>query len=935
MVGSTFDNMNGKVLFDSIEFEYKDKVLNVSEIVFTSRMTDDFSNALISSNFINGSFSGKYKYSTIGRTVKTIIQKYLPALSPSTNQKIVNSQNSIDIDIKIKDTERISEVMELPFTLEGEALLRGEINEVNGKIDIVGNIPLFSVGNRKFEKITLDVKDAKSELKLNCRAFMHEKSGLISMYLLGSASKDNLSAQIGWQNSQLITNAGEIQTVTHFTKVGDKMKANLKFLPTQIIISDTIWDIRASKVDLDIDSTISVHNFKLENNKQFLHIDGKISKSRDDSLNLTLNDVNLDYVMDLVKLKGIKIGGFATGKLALFSLLKSPVFLADINVRNFSLNHKPISNAHVFSTWDKLDKKVLLGANFVKPSGDSLAVATGAFYPANDSLDVLFDVKGLSVEFLQQYFESVAQNVKGNGYGKVRMFGPVKSIGFEGDVFVDKAQLSIGMLQTTYFFNDSVHLKRKSIELKNVRIYDEEKNQGRLNGVIDHNGIFKDMRYSVNMQANNILAMNTNSTDNDYFFGKAYATGTVKIFGDDKEANIQVNAVSKPGTKGSIQMGGVSTALDNSFISFVDPNQDAKNKDEGDKENINSFNVKVDLQLEVTPDAEMELIVDPRAGDVISGRGNGNLRVQFDTFSDLKLYGTYTIDEGYYLFTLQTVIRKEFKIDKGSTISWTGNPYGAKVDLRALYSLSASLSDLTDEIGGTTNRGNVPVNCVLSLTDDLMKPTIKFEIDLPSSDEGVRQNVRSIINTEEMMNRQIAYLLVLNKFYTPIKSSAVNPSNGWDETVSFATSTLSSHLNNWVQKSFNTNNFSIGIDWQKSQTYNDEIKAQLNYQPNKRIIINGNIGYRNDNIATSTNSNKLIGDFDLEYLLFDAGKLRFKAYSHTVDRAQLKEAKSTQGLGVAYKEDFESVGQMVDYYWDLIKSIFKTKNKEQDEEIAN
>jgi hypothetical protein len=512
------------------------------------------------------------------------------------------------------------------------------------------------------------------------------------------------------------------------------------------------------------------------------------------------------------------------------------------------------------------------------------------------------------------------------------MFGPMKTIGFEGDVFADKAQLTIGMLRTTYFFNDTIHLTRKMINIDNIRIYDEEKNQGRLNGKIRHDGLFKEMKYSVNIQANEILAMNTSSVDNDYFFGKAYATGTVKIFGDEKEANIQVNAVSKPGTKGSIQMGGASTALDNSFITFVNPNANANSQEKKATNNISDFNVKVDLQLEVTPDAAMELIVDPRAGDIISGRGSGNLRVQFDTFSDIKLYGTYTIDEGYYLFTLQTVIRKEFKIDSGSTISWTGDPFGAKVDIRALYSLSASLSDLTDEIGSSTNRGNVPVDCVLSLKDDLMKPNIKFEIELPSSDEGVKQNVRSIINTEEMMNRQIAYLLVLSKFYTPVKSNNVNSNNGWDETISFATTTLSSHLNNWVQKSFNTNNFSIGIDWQKSQTYNDEIKAQLNYQPNKRIIINGNIGYRNDNIATSTNSNKLIGDFDFEYLLFESGKLRFKGYSHTVDRAQLKEAKSTQGLGVAYKEDFDSVGGMFDYYWGLIKSVF-TKDKKNDANI--
>ena len=135
-------------------------------------------------------------------------------------------------------------------------------------------------------------------------------------------------------------------------------------------------------------------------------------------------------------------------------------------------------------------------------------------------------------------------------------------------------------------------------------------------------------------------------------------------------------------------------------------------------------------------------------------------------------------------------------------------------------------------------------------------------------------------------------------------------------------------MNGWVQKSLNTNNLSVGFDV-VTQTESDEYKALLNYQPNKRIIINGNIGYRNDNIATTTNNSKIIGDFDFEYLLTESGKLRFKAYSHTVDRDLLKEAKSTQGLGLAYKEDFQSVSEMMSYYWDALRSLFKSKNNEK------
>jgi hypothetical protein len=374
-------------------------------------------------------------------------------------------------------------------------------------------------------------------------------------------------------------------------------------------------------------------------------------------------------------------------------------------------------------------------------------------------------------------------------------------------------------------------------------------------------------------------------------------------------------------------MGGASTASDNSFIRFESPTDYTSSTPKTiDK---NQFNTKVDLNLEVTNDADMQLIVDPKAGDVIAGRGTGNLRVQFDTFSDIKLYGTYTINSGFYLFTLQTIVRKDFRIDSGSTLSWTGDPFGAKVNIRAIYPLTASLSNIlgSDELAASTRRTSMPVNCILKLTDDLMTPTIKFEIDLPTADESLKQKVRNVINTKEMMDRQIAYLLVANSFYNPDQVTNANQS----AISSFVTSTLSAHLNNFIQKTMQSDMLSFGFDVLQTDANDTQYKAQVMLQPNDRIIVNSNVGYRNDNYTLNPEDRYML-DVDFEYLLTESGKLRFKAYSHTIDRAQLKEAKTTQGMGFVYKEDFESFNEMWSYYWkvfnDKIKSQAKTAEKQ-------
>jgi hypothetical protein len=224
-------------------------------------------------------------------------------------------------------------------------------------------------------------------------------------------------------------------------------------------------------------------------------------------------------------------------------------------------------------------------------------------------------------------------------------------------------------------------------------------------------------------------------------------------------------------------------------------------------------------------------------------------------------------------------------------------------------------------------RTSVPVNCVLKLSDNLMRPTINFDIDLPQSDESVKQQVKNIVNTEEMMNRQIVYLLMFNKFFAPERAATSNILN--NEIYSFAVSTASAQFNSMLSKMFKSNNFNFGVDYRQTDQLSSDIQAQILYQPNNRWILNGNIGVRNDNQNSNTTTNKFIGDVDVQYLLSESGKFRLKGYSHSVDRYYLGTANSTQGFGFLYKEEFTSVDDLFKYYWRLINGIGKKKTNEE------
>jgi len=926
MHGNHLDNLNGTLIMKQIKFENNNQTLNIDDFLFTSRTDENYSFLNVKSDYLNGSVSGNFKYSTIAQTFQRIIAQHLPAISKNGKQ-LSRQPNNVNLDLKLQNTTEIFQILELPYILGGEVSLKGNIDEQSDRIDLMAKVDTIQTKKQLIENLSIQLDNNNHQLQLVGRTQMiNQHADIMNVYLSANAKNDNLSTRLMWQNNKEVTNAGEIIAKAQLKKPNKHLHLHAQIEPSEIIVSDSIWQMRASTIDFYTDSLLIVDNFLFKNEEQFIHIDGRSSTNTQDSLLVEMNDLNLDYVMNLLRLQGVNFGGFVTGDVKLFNILKEPILLGDLFVEDFSINESLISDAHLSSTWDKDYNRLVIEGDF-RNRDDEIATAVGYYVPETDSLDIYIDAKKFPLDFLNRYFEGVASDFRGDVDGSVRIHGPTKSIVFEADAEVSKGAVKIDILNTTYYFDDKVQLTPYSIILNRIKLRDSDKNEANLTGRINHDGNFQDMVYDVVINSKKILGLNTTASSEEFFYGKAYLGGLVKIFGNDKETNVIINGTSMPGTKCYMSMGTASTALESDFIIFTErlkkPYEDNQPKGQG-ATGQSPFNVKVDMQIEITPDAEIDILVDPKAGDKITGRGNGNIRIVFDSFSDVELYGTVELEQGYYLFTLQTVIRKEFRVKEGSTLTWSGDPFSAQVNISGYYPLTASLADLieSDELRQITSRSTVPVHCVLNLTDDLMSPTIQFDIDLPSSDESVKSRVKNIINTEEMMNRQILYLMIFHKFFTPenIRTTAV----GVNEGISFAMASTSAQINNYLQNVLNSDVLSLGFDWQKADVESDEVKAQILIQPNNRLIINGNIGYRNDNIS----ENKFIGDFDLEYKLIESGRLRFMAYNHTIDRAQLREAKTTQGVGLMYREDFNNVPEMFVYYWDLIKGIFRKKEVE-------
>ena len=315
-------------------------------------------------------------------------------------------------------------------------------------------------------------------------------------------------------------------------------------------------------------------------------------------------------------------------------------------------------------------------------------------------------------------------------------------------------------------------------------------------------------------------------------------------------------------------------------------------------------NFRLGIRATVTPQAELNIIMDPIGGDKITARGSGAMQIDYDADNDqMLMYGKYVLDEGKYNFSLQDIILKDFTIRQGSSISFNGDPLRAILDITALYRVNTNLTDLDKSFSTDKdlNRTNVPVDAVLKVTGEMTSPDISFDIDLPTLTEDVERKVKSIISTDDMMSRQIIYLLALNRFYTPEYMGG--GSNG-GELASVASSTLSSQLSNMLGRLTDKFTLSPAFRSDKGDFSDLEFDVALSSRLlNNRLLINGNFGYRD----RSTSSTTLVGDFDIEYLLSRSGNLRLKAYNHFNDQNYyLRSSLTTQGIGIIYRRDFNN-----------------------------
>ncbi len=889
---------------------------------------------VIKSPIIEGRLSGAYDFSTLPSTLVDMAVNFVPVLSKhlsaDNNSAGQLDDNCFSFDFTLKQWPEVRNFFNLPFDIVDEAQMNGRIDAPQGYAYVNFDAPYLYVGG-KFVQWTslfacLDVPKNKSQVFATTQ--FGTKKGDMSLVTEIEVVNSVLDTHIDWaiERDKPINGSmefhGKLEEMDAPEGAVFPVVASIDILPGTINFGDETWRISRSTIDMDYNS-LALFKFGLDTDNQSIAIHGTLSPDPEDIAMVSLSGVRTLPIFETLDIDKALIGGRATGNIAVSNVFSGAPVLEcpKLHVDSISYNHCAIGNADIAASWNNDLRAFELNAAVKGFEGKNSQIE-GFIFPMDEALDINFDADSIPVGFLKPFMSAFASDISGRASGNCRLFGTFKSIDLEGDVFAENVKLGIDFTNTSYTTTDSIHMRPGKIMLNNLVIRDVEGHTAKLSGYVEHK-YFKEPRFKFDItKAENLLSYNITSRQNPDWYGTIYGNGGASVEGYPGVVNISVNMSTAPKSTFTFVLNDRLDAEDYSFLTFRDVTPDSLRieNEEFDEvpSHVRSFQNEIaaqvadepskynmDISVTVNPDADMRLVMDPAAGDEITARGSGTIHMIYKSSdNDLNIWGRYIVTSGNYHFTLQDIIVKNFAIKENSEIKFDGDPYAVKTDITAVYSTHANLSDLDESFLEDTEvaRTQVPVNAIMKVSGDIRQPQLDFDLEFPSLSSDTYRKVRSIVSTTDMMNRQIIYLLALNRFYTPDYMTSTTKGN---ELFSVASSTISSQLGNMLGKL--SDNWSIAPNLRSDRGDFSDVEVDVALTSrllNNRLIFNGNFGYRDKTL----NTNQFVGDFDIEYLLNKRGNWRLKAYNRYNDRNfYFRSALTTQGIGIMFKRDFDKL----------------------------
>ncbi|MBG8555366.1 translocation/assembly module TamB domain-containing protein [Hymenobacter guriensis] len=939
--GLQLDKLLGSIVLRNSRLGFEGRTVPIDTFdVFSRRDPDGQRRLLVRSEVADLTAVGNFDFSRVMRDVQTLLTEYqlnfesdeaATAAYYRRKRRLPTPDYAINLNVYLKRPNPVLHLFVPALTLSDYSRIDGSFRN--------GNTSIFSLGGH-FDALQYDsVRTLNTDFDFTTSKLPYQPE------VLAQASVTSQRQRVpGLGNTQDFYVEGvwdqeRINFSTSLAQTGTTNRAQingaLSFLPqaVQIVFRQSgvnllgrDWAIAAENSVLISGGgrEIDVQNLNLSNGSQSISAQGQLSQDPSKLLRLAVQNFELGTLNQLTHQN---ITGRVNAVGDLRGVYGQLVASARLDVDSLVFDNVLIGDVAGVADWDNPAQLLRLSANVLRDQ-QRLVALSGTYKPSEavDQLNVTAVLNDAPVKLAEPLLNTLFSNMGGLANGTLRLTGRLAAPNLIGTIDVTDGRLTFDYLGTTYTFADRIRFQEDRIGFRNIRLRDPLGNYGTLNGNIFHQG-FQNMSMALTASFRKLQVLNTTRKDNDLYFGTAYATGDARITGPSDNLVVFVTARSEDGTRFSLPLDNAAKVEQASYIKFVNRNLPdtartvrVPTEAEG---RIDLSGIRLNFNLEITPDAYIEVLLNESTGDVIRGTASGQLRLNIDTRGEFNMYGQVEIVRGLYNFTLQGLVNKEFQVRPGGTISWNGNPLDGQMNVTATYTQRTSLAPI---IANST--ATIPVTAVMNLTGPLLLPVIQLSLefnDIPSSAEGeLTSFITSLRNDEQELNRQVFSLIVFRQLTSPGSLSGVGKFAGSDlgvgnsvgQIISTQLGLLTAQIDPNLEIAFNIN----GVTPEELQA----LQVRLSYNLlGGRLRVTREGGFSNAPVTTSDGTvipgaqNSLVGDLSLEYFLREDGKLRLRLRYETTPRdfsqaiAASNQNQARAGMSVLHTEQFNSLRELL------------------------
>ena len=945
--GLEIDNLVGDAQFEDMFVSYDERSLAIDTLWFRSRMAGPYRNFTLGTERIKATLVGEFQFTKLFSDINKLVNEYrlifkndkeqladyYATEEPRTVEQYKEEQYEISYDLTFDDINPLLNLFVPEVTLSRNVQATGRMTGGYTNIfSLRSHIDTLQYQGHLLYDNEIDVTTSKitDSTDVLAMAYFHSQRQNFAIGKLEAPMKD-FTLNAVWADGHIdFQQSIEQQDTRNYANISGELtfledSTLIHLNPSELQILNDRWFFSDNNQITIANEETYFSDFQLYHQErgeetQSVSVIGTLSPDPAKQLTLRIDHFQVNNLNSILKedFQG-EINGFADLRNAFASGQDSTsnvMIESELSVRNLTIDDFEVGNIVSLVNWNNRRKLLDVDVS-VNRQGQRIIAVKGNYDPKETeeqlSLKATFQNANLDViePFVDQYFSELA----GTASGSFSITGRLNSPILRGEGRIADGNLKINYLNTTYQANGGLFFDENTIGVKDLVLLDNRNQQAVFNGGVFHDS-FSDFVLDLTGALDNVTVLNTSLSDNDLFYGNAYATGSVSLLGAINNLNISARAKTDKGTKFYIPVGGVEGVEQSDFIQFVDyTDTTITMSDNVGKIDLTGLNL--DLEIEVTPDAYGEIIFDAKTGDIIRGRGEGQLQMRVSSAGEFSMFGDLTLQEGGYNFTLYNIINKEFTIQPGSSISWQGDPYGGILNIQATYDQMASLAPLVlNEQAKETDdevRRKYKAEVLLDITGDLMSPEIDFGIAIdnyPESNIDLRTAVESLkttatLDTEEL-KRQVFSLIVLRRFS---ERGSFDGSNAVSGSVS---ELLSNQFSYWLSQV--DENLEIDVDL---GSFDDDrfntFQLRLSYTLfDGRLRVTRDGGFTDVNNQTSPAS--VIGDVTVEYLLTADGKYRVKMYNRSNFNALTQAFQgftSSQGISLQYIEGFDSVSELL------------------------